>query len=40
MQTDFRSMVEGISEASDRMLDPWLDESAESTEETEPGQNE
>lgn len=33
-------MVEGISEASDRMLDPWLDKSAESTEETEPGQNE
>ena len=33
-------MVEGISEASDWMLDPWLDKSAESTEETEPGQNE
>lgn len=33
-------MVEGISEASDRMLNPWLDKSAESTEETEPGQNE
>lgn len=33
-------MVEGISEASDRMLNPWLNKSAESTEETEPGQNE
>ena len=33
-------MLEGISEASDWMLDPWLDKSAESTEETEPGQNE
>lgn len=33
-------MVEEISEASDRMLDPWLDKSAESTEETESGQNE
>ncbi len=33
-------MVERISEASDWMLDPWLDKSAESTEETEPGQNE
>ncbi len=33
-------MAEEISEASDRMLDPWLDKSAESTEETEPGQNE
>lgn len=33
-------MVEGISEASDRMLDPWLNKSAESTEETEPGQSE
>ena len=29
-------MVEGITEASDRMLNPWLDKSAESTEETEP----
>lgn len=25
---------------SDRMLNPWLNKSAESTEETEPGQNE
>ena len=33
-------MVEGISEASDRMLNPWLNKLAESTEETEPGQNE
>lgn len=33
-------MVEGISEVSDRMLNPWLDQSTESTEETEPGQSE
>lgn len=36
-------MVEGISEASDRMLNPWLDQSTESSEETEsvkePGQS-